>query len=65
MSVDGIRLVRFTDRERPYRSGSIALYAEDSCVRYGPVELRSVRWYSEAVGARLRAESSPAGRSRV
>jgi hypothetical protein len=41
--VDGVRAVRFLDRERPYRSGSIALYAEDSSVRYGPVELRSVR----------------------
>jgi 3-keto-disaccharide hydrolase len=41
--VDGLRLARFTDRERPYRSGSIALYAEDSAVRYSQLELRPVR----------------------
>ena len=40
--VNGIRLVRYTDRERPLRSGSIALYAEDSSVRYGPLELRPI-----------------------
>jgi len=38
--VDGTRIVRYTDRERPYASGSIALYAEDSAVRYSPVLLR-------------------------
>jgi hypothetical protein len=41
--VDGVRLVRFTDREHQYRFGSIALYAEDSAVRYSPLELRPVR----------------------
>ena len=41
--VDDVRIVRFTDRERPYRSGSIALYAEDSSVWYSPVALRSGR----------------------
>jgi Domain of Unknown Function (DUF1080) len=40
--VDDVRIVRFTDRERPHRSGSIALYAEDSSVRYSPVALRSI-----------------------
>ena len=37
--VDGARIVGYTDHERPYSSGSIALYAEDSAVRYGPVTL--------------------------
>ena len=37
--VDGTRIVRYIDRERPYSSGSIALYAEDSAVRYSPVLL--------------------------
>jgi hypothetical protein len=37
--VDGVMVVRYTDRERPYSSGSIALYAEDSAVRYSPVLL--------------------------
>ena len=37
--VDGVRIVRYTDRERPYSTGSIALYAEDAAVRYGPVAL--------------------------
>jgi hypothetical protein len=41
--VDGVRVIRFTDREHPYRFGSIALYAEDSAVRYSPLELRPVR----------------------
>jgi hypothetical protein len=40
--MNGLRTVRYVDRERPYPFGSIALYAEDSSVRYGPVELRSV-----------------------
>ena len=37
--VDGVRRASFVDRERPYTSGSIALYAEDSTVLYGPVRL--------------------------
>lgn len=41
--VDGVRTVRFTDLERPYRSGAIALYAEDAVVRYSPVVLYSAR----------------------
>lgn len=41
--VDGHRIVRFTDRERPYRSGSIALYAEDAAVSYSPVTLHGLR----------------------
>ena len=41
--VDGVQVVTFTDREQPYRSGSIALYAEDSTVLYGPVTVRAVR----------------------
>jgi 3-keto-disaccharide hydrolase len=40
--VDGQPIVAFTDRERPYRSGSIALYAEDSVALYEPVVLRRV-----------------------
>ena len=41
--VDGTRIVRFTDRARPYRSGAIALYAEDSSVRYTAVYVRRGR----------------------
>ena len=37
--VDGTRIVHYTDHERPYPTGSIALYAEDSAVRYSPVLL--------------------------
>ena len=37
--VDGVQRASYVDRERPYRSGSIALYAEDSTVLYGPVRL--------------------------
>jgi hypothetical protein len=37
--VDGVRIVRYTDRERPYSSGSIALYAEDSSALYSPIKL--------------------------
>jgi Domain of Unknown Function (DUF1080) len=37
--VDGVRRASYVDRERPYGSGSIALYAEDSTVLYGPVRL--------------------------
>jgi hypothetical protein len=40
--VDGQQIVAFTDRERPYRSGSIALYAEDAVALYEPVVLRRV-----------------------
>jgi 3-keto-disaccharide hydrolase len=40
--VDGQQIVAYTDRERPYRSGSIALYAEDSIALYAPVVLRRV-----------------------
>jgi 3-keto-disaccharide hydrolase len=41
--VDGQLIVALTDRERPYRSGSIALYAEDAVVLYRPVMLRRIR----------------------
>ena len=37
--VDGVRRASYVDRERPYGSGSIALYAEDSTVLYGPIRL--------------------------
>ena len=40
--VDGKQIVAFTDHERPYRSGSIALYTEDAATLYRPVELRPV-----------------------
>jgi hypothetical protein len=40
--VDGKRIVAFTDRERPYRAGSIALYAEDATALYEPVAFRRV-----------------------
>ena len=36
--VDGVRCAS-VDRERPHGSGSIALYAEDSTVLYGPIRL--------------------------
>jgi hypothetical protein len=40
--VDGVQRASYVDRERPYGSGAIALYAEDSTVLYGPVRLNSV-----------------------
>jgi hypothetical protein len=39
--VAGKRLVTFTDRERPYRSGSIALYSEDASALFSPVTVRT------------------------
>ena len=41
--VNGKRLVRYTDRERPYRAGAIALYAEDAVARYSAVSLHPLR----------------------
>jgi hypothetical protein len=41
--VDGARVVRYTDGERPYRSGAIALYAEDALARYSVVSLHPLR----------------------
>jgi len=38
----GKRVVTFTDRERPYRSGSIALYSEDAAAIYTTVKIRSL-----------------------
>lgn len=40
--VDGKQIVSFTDRERPYRSGSIALYAEDATALYEPLTLQRI-----------------------
>lgn len=40
---DGVRLTTFTDRERPYRSGSIGLYTEDAQVQFEEVEVRTPR----------------------
>jgi hypothetical protein len=62
--VDGRQLVAFRDDERPYRKGSIALYAEDSAVLYSPVELRPVsessrREFGEAAARRRAAGARP------
>ena len=38
--VAGKRIVTYTDRERPYRSGSIGLYSEDASAVYSPVRVR-------------------------
>lgn len=40
--VDGQQIVAFTDHERPYPSGSIALYTEDATALYQPIELRPI-----------------------
>ena len=37
VDVDGHRLVRFTDRQDPYRSGQVGLYTEDASVTFQPV----------------------------
>jgi hypothetical protein len=36
VDVDGRRLVRFTDRQDPYRSGRVGLYTEDASVTFQP-----------------------------
>jgi hypothetical protein len=41
VSVDGRALTSFTDTERPYTSGSIALYSEDSVASYDDVNVNS------------------------
>jgi hypothetical protein len=41
--VNGERLVGFTDRERPYRRGALALYVEDAAALYSGIELRPPR----------------------
>jgi hypothetical protein len=38
---DGIRLTSFTDRQRPYRSGHVGLYNEDSLVHFDTVAVRT------------------------
>jgi hypothetical protein len=40
--VDNRRIVTFTDRERPYRSGPIGLYTEDASVLFGAVTVRGL-----------------------
>jgi hypothetical protein len=37
VDVDGRRLVRFTDRQSPYRSGRVGLYTEDASVTFQPI----------------------------
>lgn len=37
ISADGLVLATFTDRERPYTSGSLALYTEDALVRFDDI----------------------------
>jgi hypothetical protein len=39
--VDGIAIVTFTDTERPYLSGRIALYSEDAAIRVHQVSVRT------------------------
>jgi hypothetical protein len=38
---DGAQLTSFVDNERPYLSGSIGLYCEDSTVNFGPLSARA------------------------
>jgi hypothetical protein len=40
--VNGQQIVAFTDRERPYHGGSVALYTEDATALFQPVVLRTV-----------------------
>jgi hypothetical protein len=37
VDVDGRRLVRFTDRQNPYRAGRVGLYTEDASVTFQPI----------------------------
>jgi predicted small lipoprotein YifL len=37
VTVNGTRIVQFTDAERPYMSGALGLYCEESTVQYGRV----------------------------
>ncbi len=39
VDVNGYRLVRFTDRQEPYRSGRVGLYTEDASVTFQPVAI--------------------------
>jgi hypothetical protein len=39
VSVDGAAIVQFTDAERPYGYGRIALYSEDAAVRFDDVRV--------------------------
>jgi hypothetical protein len=39
VNVDGRRLVRFVDRQRPYRSGRVGLYVEDASATFQPVDI--------------------------
>lgn len=41
VAVDGTPIVSFTDAERPYRSGRIALYSEDAAIRVHQVSVRT------------------------
>ena len=41
--VDDRLAVRFTDRQRPYGAGHVALYVEDAAAVFGPVALRTCR----------------------
>ena len=38
--IDDRLVVRFRDRQRPYRAGAVALYVEDARAVFGPVALR-------------------------
>jgi 3-keto-disaccharide hydrolase len=40
--VAGKRIVTYTDRERPYRSGSIGLYTEDASAVFSPITVRGL-----------------------
>jgi hypothetical protein len=39
VTVNGSRIVRFTDNERPYVSGALGLYCEESTVQYGRINV--------------------------
>lgn len=43
VDVDGHRLVRFVDRQRPYLSGMVGLYVEDASATFQPVSISKVR----------------------
>jgi hypothetical protein len=40
VTVNGTRIVQFTDNERPYMSGALGLYCEESTVDYGKITAR-------------------------
>jgi predicted small lipoprotein YifL len=43
LSVNGTQIVQFTDKERPYLSGNLGLYTEESLVQYGAITVSTAR----------------------